>query len=293
MLLRQIQYFQAVVENQSFTEAAEVCHISQSAISQQIKALEDELGFPLMLRKSRSFELTPAGHYFYERSILITDQVKKLYSESRKIAFNENAVLRLGYLKNYGGHEFQAAIASFANKYPNVDIGIFSGTHEELYERLINEEVDIVLSDQRRAFADAYNNMILTRQKGFVEVPTGSFLASLGKVTLDELEGNTCIIVTSLGQEENDRAFYRDILGYQGRFISAYSLEEGRMLMLAGKGFLPIEGNFEQMPSQTITRLPLYRGKEQVYRLYCAFWKKDNSGFYIEEFADILKSQFE
>ena len=48
MLLRQIEYFQAIVRCGSFTEAAEECHISQSAISQQIKTLEDELGFTLI-----------------------------------------------------------------------------------------------------------------------------------------------------------------------------------------------------------------------------------------------------
>ena len=68
MLLRQIQYFQKVVECRSFTEAAEQCHISQSAISQQIRALEDELGFDLLIRRNRSFELTPAGEYFYHKS---------------------------------------------------------------------------------------------------------------------------------------------------------------------------------------------------------------------------------
>ena len=60
-MLRQIQYFQAVVRCHSFSEAAEECHISQSAISQQVKALENELGFALLERKNRSFTLTPAG----------------------------------------------------------------------------------------------------------------------------------------------------------------------------------------------------------------------------------------
>ncbi len=292
MLFRQIQYFQAVVDCGSFTEAAESCHISQSAISQQIKALEDELGFALLIRKNRTFELTPAGEYFYEHSKTLTDLAAKLCSESRKIALNENASLRLGYLKNYGGHEFQNAIAAFAGKYPNVDISIFAGTHEELYERLINEQVDLVLNDQRRAFADAYNNLVLTRQRGYIEVPSGSFLASLEKVTLDELEETTCILVTSPGQEDTDKEFYRDILGFKGSYRMAYSLEEGRMLVLAGKGFLPIEGNFDQVTSGVIKRVPLYRGDKQVYRLYCAFWKIDNSGYYIEEFADLLKAQF-
>lgn len=66
-MLRQIKYFQAVVQNSSFSEAAEKCHISQSAISQQIKALENELGFQLLERKNRKFILTSAGEHFYKK----------------------------------------------------------------------------------------------------------------------------------------------------------------------------------------------------------------------------------
>lgn len=57
---------------------------------------------------------------------------------------------------------------------------------------------------------------------------------------------------------------------------------------------MPIEGrtcieNFD-LP---ISRIPLSNSGSQVKRNYCAFWKKDNSGYYIEEFADILKKQFD
>ena len=61
MLLRQMKYFTAVVECGSFTEAAEECFISQSAVSQQIQALENDLGVKLLHRESRGFSLTPAG----------------------------------------------------------------------------------------------------------------------------------------------------------------------------------------------------------------------------------------
>ena len=66
-MLRQIRYFQAVVRTTSFSEVAEECHISQSAISQQIKALETELGFPLLERKNRKFVLTPTGEHFNKK----------------------------------------------------------------------------------------------------------------------------------------------------------------------------------------------------------------------------------
>lgn len=71
-MIKQIRYFQAVVRCNSFTEAAEECFISQSAISQQIQALENELGVKLLTRKNRKFSLTPAGEYFYQKSLVLT-----------------------------------------------------------------------------------------------------------------------------------------------------------------------------------------------------------------------------
>ena len=65
MLLRQIKYFVTVVDTGSFTEAAEECFISQSAISQQILSLEKELGVQLLVRSTRRFTLTEPGKYLY------------------------------------------------------------------------------------------------------------------------------------------------------------------------------------------------------------------------------------
>lgn len=291
MLLRQIRYYQKVVECGSFTIAADECHISQSAISQQIKALEEELGYSLLERKNRSFELTPAGRFFYEKSLGITRQLDKLCEDTKRIANNEDAKLRLGYLKNYGGTEFRRAVAEFSARYPKVDISVFAGTHEELYARLHSEEIDLAMNDQWRAFSVDYNNVILTEQKGYIEVPQGSFPASLEKISVEELDNETCVLVTSKDTEDTDRAFYRDILGFRSQFITAYSLEDARMMVLAGKGYLPIEGN-SQIPDM-LTRVPLYRMGRQVYRRYCAFWKLDNSGYYVEEFAEILQKQFQ
>ncbi|MDE7434325.1 MAG: LysR family transcriptional regulator [Lachnospiraceae bacterium] len=70
-MLRQIKYFQAVIRHNNFSQAAYECNISQSAISQQIQALERELGFPLLERKKRRFELTPAGEFFYKKSLVL------------------------------------------------------------------------------------------------------------------------------------------------------------------------------------------------------------------------------
>ena len=63
-MIKQIRYFQAVVRCKSFTEAAAECCISQSAMSQQIQALEHALWVKLLNRENRKFSLTPAGEHF-------------------------------------------------------------------------------------------------------------------------------------------------------------------------------------------------------------------------------------
>lgn len=70
-MLKRLKCFQSVVRLNSFSEAAEN-YISQSAISQQIQALERELGFKLLERRNRTFALTPAGEYFYQKSLVLT-----------------------------------------------------------------------------------------------------------------------------------------------------------------------------------------------------------------------------
>ena len=167
-IIRQIKYSHSVVKNNSFSDAAEECHISQSAISQQIQALENELGFKLLGRKNRKFELTPAGEYFYKRTLILIADFERIQNEALKIANDKNAKLYLGYLRSFAGVEFRSAVAEFSEKYPDVDIKICPGNHEELYEMLASGKIDLALSDQRRAFSDAYVNLILTTAISYI-----------------------------------------------------------------------------------------------------------------------------
>lgn len=292
-MLKQIRYFQAVVRNNSFSEAAEECFISQSAISQQIQALEHELGIQLLERKNRKFNLTPAGEYFYRKSLILVADYEQLCRETARIAHTGESSLRIGYLRSYSGNEFHQALNEFTQKYPDVSVDIEYGNHEELYELLGAEKVDMVLNDQRRMFSDAFVNLILTTAHSSVEISSHSPLAGLRQITPQELKNIPCILVTSEAQQETEQEYYHDIVGFQGEYLFAENLEEARLLIVSGKGFMPVEGGKPQENFGTsICRIPLYRGDERITRNYCAFWKKENSGYYIEEFAEILKSKF-
>lgn len=293
-MIKQMKYFQAVVRCKSFTEAAEQCFISQSAISQQIQALEHELGVKLLNREKRKISLTPAGEYFYRKSLVLMEDFERLRHETVRIANKEKAELRIGYLRCYGGQEFRLAIAEFSEKYPDVSVHIINGNHEDLYDALRTGGVDLILNDQRRAFSDEYVNFVLATSECYIEIAARNPIASLGCIETDELKNIPCILVASPEQQENERTYYQEIVGIKGDFLFAENLEEARLWAIGGKGFMVIEGG-ENEPSfvAALRRMLLTRSGKPIKRNYCAFWKTDNSGYYIEDFADILKSKFQ
>ena len=292
-MIKQIKYFQAAVPCKSFTEAAEECFISQSAISQQIQALEHELGVKLINRENRKFSLTPAGEHFYRKSLVLIADFERMCNETVRIANKDRAELRIGYLKCYSGQEFRMAVAEFSEKHPDVSVQIINGNHEDLYTALRSGGVDLILSDQRRAFSDEYVNFILTTSKCYIEIATWNPIASLKCVETEELKNIPCILVASPGQQDTEQTYYSEVVGIQGDFQFAENLEDARLLVVGGKGFMPIEGGVHEFgAAAALGRVLLTRRGNPIKRTYCAFWKKDNSGYYIEDFADILKSKF-
>lgn len=293
MMLKQLRYFQSVVRLKSFSRAAEENFISQSAISQQVQALERELGFRLLERRNRTFALTPAGEYFYQKSLILTADYERMCSEAAKIARGGQSVLRIGYLRGYTGMEFQRALGIFAGRHPDIEVSAFCGNHEELYQRLRTGEADLVLNDQRRAFSEEYVNLLLKVCGSAVEISSHSILARMEHISPQELKNLPCILVASEDQRETEREYYHDVIGFQGGFLYAGSLEEARLMVIGGKGFLPVEDAGETFAGeQPIVRIPLMRGTEPILRRYCAFWKKNSAGGCAEEFARLLKAQF-
>ncbi len=290
MLFRQMKYFISVVDCGSFTEAAEQCYISQSAISQQIRSLEKELGVELIHRENRRFTLTPAGEYFYEQSKGILNEVEDIRRETFRIGKDKEMELKIGYLRCYSGQELHQAVAEFSRLYPEVSIHIVNGTHEELYDLLRFGGADLVLTDQRRAFSDKYANFQLLKCGCYAELSVRSPLAEQESVTMEELKRQACILISSREQQNIEEDYYKNTLGFGGRFLFAENLEEGRLMVAGNRGFLPVERVGTLPPCGTgVKRLPVMEQGQQLKRNYCLFWVKENASYYIEEFAEILR----
>ena len=300
MLLKQLEYFCAVCEHRSFTRAAEACFVSQSAISQQVKALEADLGCALVERCGRGFTLTPAGEHLARRGRALLDDVVTLRYEVEDIVYGRPRALRVGYLNRYDGWEVQGAVGAFARRHPTVEVPVVGASHERLYHLLISGEVDVLFSDRRRALSDEYVNLHLITCYDYLEVSEGNPLAGRDAVGVGDLAGQTCVLVAAPDQQESERSYFRDVRNFPCNFIAAENLEQARFLVAGNRGILPIEGRRAEGPSgSVIRRIPLMgqeegRGEEAVHLRhdYYAYWPRRNPNPYAAEFGGILAGLF-
>lgn len=291
-MFRQIKYFQAVVRYHSFSEAAEACHISQSAISQQIQALERELGFLLLERKNRSFELTPAGEFFYRKSLVLLADYEQICRESAHIANKVGDTLRVGYLRTYRGDEFQRAIDAFSAAHPQVALHCEIGNHDELFGKLRIGELDVVFNDRRRAFSDEYVNTILATLPLGILVSTRSPLDGLSSVEVGELKNLPCILIASLTEEATEERYFTEVIGIPGSFNRVDNWEAAELAVVSGKGYILCDCKPRQVVN-TLHYVPLVRDDRPITQDFCTFSKIVNHNEYIKLFTEQLASYFE
>lgn len=293
IMFNQLHYFISLVKNNSFTKAAEECHISQPAISQQIKELEATLNVSLIERKGRGFVVTPAGMYFCQQARLLLKKMDQAIQETQKIAGQETQIyhLRVGYLKSIGSKELLKAVADFSTKFPQVKIEITSGGHEKIFKMLANNQLDIVLNDLRRATSDKYvNNSVIDLDLKAVLKPV---LIRDNAINNQNLTNLNCILVADHDEQQTEQDYYRQVLGVRSNFVIVNNYEDALLLVASGQGYLLLNERITDQLDKDMFKVVDYLNNEtKMQQKIYLFWQRDNSGYYIESFAQELQKQF-
>ncbi|MEQ9491689.1 MAG: LysR family transcriptional regulator [Alphaproteobacteria bacterium] len=118
--------FARVVEQESFTGAAEAMGISKSAVSKQVARLEETLGVRLLNRTTRKLQVTEAGRVFYERCRRIVDEVEEARAAVTSLQASPRGVLRITAPVSYGLLHLSKLLPAFMQRYPDlrVDLGL-------------------------------------------------------------------------------------------------------------------------------------------------------------------------
>ncbi len=290
---RQLAYFCAVARAGSFTKAAEANNISQSAISQQIRALEADIGCALFERRGRHFNLTAAGELLARKGETLLGQLAELEAEVYDVASGKPRRLSVGYLNRYEGWEIAGAVAAFARRRPGCDVRATAGTHDQLYLDALEGRADIVFNDRRRSLSDEWENVHLLTSYRYAEVSEASEHAWDELVTCEALSDLPCILVCEPEQQSVEIAWWRDVMNFSGSFLFAKDIGEARMMVAGNAGWMPNEHREKTDRSGTvIRRIPLFDANGHARSEYYAFWPKGRDNALVDEFAEILREIF-
>jgi DNA-binding transcriptional LysR family regulator len=197
MELRHLRYFVAVADHGHITRAAESLGIQQPPLSQQIKALEAELGVQLLRRRPRGVELTDAGSAFLERARVILGEVDRAFASTRRTARGEEGQVVVGFTSSAPFHPFvPRVIRMFREASPHVSLVLEEGGSSALVQGLHNEIIDAAFI--RSPVADVVGLLVqpLLDERMLVALPTGHALATnLNEpLALAELANHTFIL---------------------------------------------------------------------------------------------------
>jgi DNA-binding transcriptional LysR family regulator len=197
MELRHLRYFVAVAEHGHVTRAAESLGIQQPPLSQQIKALEQELGVLLLRREPRGVELTDAGAAFLERARVILSEVERAFASTRRTARGEQGRVVVGFTSSAPFHPFvPRVIRMFREASPHVSLMLEESGSSELVQGLHNEVIDAAFI--RSPVVDVVDLLVqpLLQEKMVIALPAGHPLASelSRSLELSELAHHTFIL---------------------------------------------------------------------------------------------------
>lgn len=146
MTIQQLEYFLCAARNLNFTKTAETFFISQSAITQQIKNLERELGVVLFARENRKLRLTIPGELFVPEAESIIYQINEAKRKVREAQNGFTGILRIGYLQCMEMTRFPRTIQHFNTLYPGIRIHLKRDTPMGLRDGLVNGQLDIIFN---------------------------------------------------------------------------------------------------------------------------------------------------
>jgi DNA-binding transcriptional LysR family regulator len=194
MELRHLRTIAAVARHGSFTKAAEELYLAQSAISQQIRRLELELGFEVFRRTSRSVELTPQGQVILSCAQRVLAEVDGLQDELEELTGKLRGQLRIGGVYPTGPYDLFGMLADFRAAHPEVAVHMMEDTQEDVLAALRSDELDCAFSAlDPDTLGDEFAATLLWEEEFVVALPVGHPLCVNSQVTFEQLASEDLI----------------------------------------------------------------------------------------------------
>jgi DNA-binding transcriptional LysR family regulator len=236
MNVDQIKAFHKVAAAGSFTKAARELFLTQSAVSQQIRALEDEIGGRLFDRSGKSVRLTGEGEVllaYAKRLFDLHEEIEALFDSLRKL---EKGRIAVGATAVIGTYFMPAVISAYHHQYPGIEIDLKMGNSEAIQRMILDREVDLGVAGMIKKNKTLSSAFIHREELLFVCSPHNP-LAHRKTVSIAELDRipfiwrekgtQTLAIVKKWFQENTADVFPRQTLSLANMEAAKRIVEEG------------------------------------------------------------------
>lgn len=290
MNTRQLEYFIAVAELQSFRRAAARLYVSQSAISQQLKSLEHELGCRLLNRDNHSVSLTSAGRAFLEDSRDVLTRLDDAKKRATLAGSGPEGELGIGYVKGYERTDLPDMLSEFRGRYPSVRLSLMRENVSELYEALRDERIDLAINLLYDPDSmDGIEFQLLRRYPLKAVLPVSHPLALRTSIEMADLDGEPLVDIKKGAQSYGEGTAIQANLAEAGRTPVAYvsnDVATSILAVAAGMGYALLPGYFTDTMSgsERVVAVPI-RGKEREMRV-CAAWLPSRKNEILDIFLD-------
>lgn len=227
MRTSQLEYFVAAAECLSFTDAAQRCHVAQPAVSQQIRKLEDELGFELFRRERGGLVLTDAGVLYYREASEALRRLAWARERGSKVASGKTGILTIGACGPTQGSDMRL-LEQFHAACPEVELRFVGMITSRQAEQLIQGVFDVCYTDTSQLAGLQDVRFARRESRGLCVMTNRSNpLACRASVTVEEVMAQTLIFAEPNGNNEA-RALFPE--GAGGRIFT--DTQENVQLML-------------------------------------------------------------
>lgn len=293
MDIRQLKYFIAVAECLSFTEASKQLYVAQSAVSQQIRDLEEKIGVLLFFRNKRTVKLTNAGKVLYSEAVTFIVKFDELIEKTKQAEKGLYGTLKIGVIGYADRNYLPQLIKKFRVKYPTTHIQLNQYNHGALIEALKTEDLDIGITFSFGV--DAISS--LEKRKVFTEaivvvLPSDHPMADRESIDLAELAEEKFIVQSRL---ESPQGFNKTLQicsssGFTPNIVSEPNLIQTVLLLVdSGMGIAILPKSLESHASPTLKFLEIKGDESLLNDEIVAAWKSQNHNPTIRLFLEIME----
>ena len=194
MELRQIRSFLSIAETLHFGRTAELIHLSQPALSLQIRALEEEVGVRLFERNRRKTTLTAAGAAFRDEAAAALSQLEQAIRRARLAANGKLGLLRIGFVSTVGSELVADIVRQFRELNPEVEFSLRNILTAEQVQMLETGSLDIGFLRLPIGAHSALDVVTVHREPFVLVVPSSHKLAKRNRVRLREVAGEDFVM---------------------------------------------------------------------------------------------------